>query len=1042
MLKLQYIICFLLCINSAFSQDWEEVEFNGQMLINESIVVDPYKDNSKCFLVSEGNIFYASESGLYKSSDMGKQWVKVREPFDNGRVKSIVKIDSFLFVTSVIGVYKSSDNGNSWTVVVKHKLRNLNHYDYNISEVLKFNGKYIVNSDGVLKESSDYGDTWKNFTIDHVSLKDWREQIVTGIAVIDKYLFIQCQDWFFRNNVTLRTENLTEWESLTYRYGYDEPTNFIYHHNSKDIFNRGMIFLPAYSIGVYKSSNLGKSWEISSQGFTLNSRFMKTIAYSDFVFVVTDSGLFRSTNEGDYWYLVNVTRSTEERVTNLYRIENTLFAICGDSSTIYKYIMRSIDNGKTWEYASYGINFRFVKASYNRGASHFFQNGIGFVFMFDEGLYFSKDGKNWVKYSNLKVGPYVHSLYVQDSGVYVANSSGIYSINRNSSIGKKINADSNLYPFLAFSKMKEYVWNKANIYSKQYNDSTWEKIFPSNSIDKFEDISTVYVWNELVYAVRRENSNNGEFNKLIQILRSQDEGKTWKNFEINIPNLKPYGQDSQFWLVDSVIIYSSNYGSYKSTNQGNSWTKISDNHVWMYLKCIWKNTYYNSYSFSFDVGNSWNPFPINPNGAASYILNEKNLLSSGWCYRKYEKYYQQESYIDFCDTIYRRMRQTYISTNYGKTWKQSIDDINGALVHLECRDSAYYLITSGYYNPTLLYRSIDGGERWLKIDGVLPPQRTFYYDSYPYQAYQNPIHSVKDSILYLGTIEGLYKINLNTINNGQITTNVLNRTQYCTGDYIEIDYKVERSKSIPKEVWIELSDEYGDFEHVTKLATLSRGQANKLITSIPMGIKPSEYYRVRVATSDSSFYLLDNGHDIQINPQSTVMAINGPDTVSYLSSEIVYFVDYEDGAKYEWEIISGNAQLLKQSQNIIGLSFGISGTVVLRVIKTNKYGCISKDMISITIQAPTNIDDENLFAYSVWPNPSSGSEELSIRFSQAIEHDIELEFVDLLGTVHATTLVERGRDASSLPIQHVQSGVYMLRMKTQNQVLIEKVIVQ
>jgi photosystem II stability/assembly factor-like uncharacterized protein len=1062
MLKLQYIICFLLCINLAFSQDWEEIGFNGQMLINESILYNPYNgDYSKSFIVSDENIFYASESGLYKSSDMGKEWSKVKEPFENTKVISIVKIDTLLFITSIIGVYKSSDNGNSWRVVLKHKLRNFEYYNYQISEVLKFNGKYIVNSDGVLKESSDYGDTWNDLTINHISLKDWREQIVSGISVIDKYLLIQSQDWFFGKGAIFRTENLVEWESLTGKEGNNNYTSFVFQNNSKDIYNRGILFVAMYQLGVIKSTNLGKSWQTSNQGLPIDGvgylRCVKTITYSDFVFVVTDSGLFRSTNEGDYWHKVNITKSIDERVTNIYQIENTLFAICGDTSTIYKYIMRSIDNGKTWEYASYGINFIPVNKSFNRflynwNTNHFFKYGSGYVFLFGEGLYFSKDGKNWVKYTQLKVGPDIRSLYIQDSAVYITNSSGIFWKNTNSSIGEKINVASNLYPFLAFSKEKEYAWNNASIYSKGYKDTIWTKILPSDSVTQYEDISKVYVWNELVYAVRWGKSNNDDWNKLTQILCSQDEGKTWKNFDITIPNLKSYDYDSDFMLVDSVIIYSSNNGSYKSTNHGKTWIKINEYQVWLNQKNILIGYSVNGTIISYNIGNSWENIPISPNSKIPNVVSESNLLRADWCYIKHEKYNQQSSYIDFCDTIYRRMRLTYISTNYGKTWKQSIDDIYGIPVHLEYQDSVHYLITTGYYNPTLLYRSIDGGERWLKINGALTPRTyntyTNYYDNpiydevYGRQAYQSPIHLLKDSILYLGTIEGLYKINLNTINNGQITTSVLNRTRYCTGDYIEIDYKVERSKSIPKEVWIELSNEYGDFEHATKLPTLSRGQANKLISSIPLDTKPSEYYRVRIATSDSSFYLLDNGHYIQINPQSTVMAINGPDTVSYLSSEIVYFVDYEDGAKYEWEIVSGNAQLLKQSQNIIGLSFGISGTVILKVVKTNKYGCISKDMISITIQAPTNIDDENLFAYSVWPNPSSGSEELSIRFSQAIEHDIELEFVDLLGTVHANTLVERGSDASSLPIQHVQSGVYMLRMKTQNQVFIEKVIVQ
>ena len=1008
MLKLQYIICFLLCINSAFSQDWEEVE---------SIRSTNFLKNHRSLLLTKNVSFLLRSDGLYRSLNNGESWSKQSYHFNNRTVLSITNIDSLFYVTTLNSVYQSTDYGLTWNQMLKYSnSKSINSGSQ--STVIECNKSIYVQLHDALFTSTDFGQKWTRMEVPITSQENFYiKKIGNNI-----FLFSSMNG---TNRKSFRYQEGLAWVSVDNSLIINElhisARGYIYTTNGKE---------------VYRSNNYGDDYEKVTTGMLEDISINDLLLHRDCIYASTNVGLYRSTNDGDTWQLLNTTTSSKEYILMMYSTVRTLFVATYNDTDSKYHLKLSTDQGSTWEYSGFGMS----EISSYESLPIINQDDAGYLSLTKSGMYRSKNGKTWSKIENVSISPVINSIYKKDSTYYIVTEGNLYTKSSKSDKWLLTLSGKNISPRIILSDNKIYCYNYSKLFSKKHNEDKWEVIWPLDTNQEI-DYYNVYVSGTTVYLVKWQ-----------EILQSKNEGETWENITLSLPNRYLSDLPSSFFVSDSTLVLgSTNFvNSYISNDHGTSWKILSNNIPTVVNFNGYFISGFGAFSISSDNGLSWKEFNYpQVNKIQSSIFQSgsqlKDVLLAQSCPNELGDFSN-------CDSLKKHNTNIYTSSNHGTTWNKSTYEEIQPYVY-RVTDSTFYLMA--YSNKSLqyldnslsLFRSIDNGKRWMRIASALRKDEVYYGNS-NYEIFTT-IGNFIPTVLFEGDTTivftsncGLYKLDLKKIDKPQITTSYLNRTQYCTGDYIEIDYKVERSKSIPKDVWIELSDEYGDFDHATKLTTLSRVQGNKLISSIPLDTKPSEYYRLRVATSDSSFYLLDNGHDIQINPQSTVMAINGPDTVSYLSSEIVYFVDYEDGAKYEWEIVSGNAQLLKQSQNIIGLSFGISGTVVLRVIKTNKYGCISKDMISISIQAPTNIDDENLFAYSVWPNPSSGSEELSIRFSQAIEHDIELEFVDLLGTVHATTLVERGRDASSLPIQHVQSGVYMLRMKTQNQVFIEKVIVQ
>lgn len=173
-------------------------------------------------------------------------------------------------------------------------------------------------------------------------------------------------------------------------------------------------------------------------------------------------------------------------------------------------------------------------------------------------------------------------------------------------------------------------------------------------------------------------------------------------------------------------------------------------------------------------------------------------------------------------------------------------------------------------------------------------------------------------------------------------------------------------------------------------------------------------------------------------PQPT---ISGNSEVLEQEKGLVYSVQLENGSSYEWSIVSGDATITTKSGQLVVVNVGIKGSVILKVVQTNKDGCVNEAQFVITVKSPSGITGEVQSLFSIYPNPTGESNQILIDFTETLHQDISIELLDILGTVHYSNIIQAGSESCRFPIQGMSSGMYVIRIRMNNQVFIEKLII-
>jgi hypothetical protein len=64
-----------------------------------------------------------------------------------------------------------------------------------------------------------------------------------------------------------------------------------------------------------------------------------------------------------------------------------------------------------------------------------------------------------------------------------------------------------------------------------------------------------------------------------------------------------------------------------------------------------------------------------------------------------------------------------------------------------------------------------------------------------------------------------------------------------------------------------------------------------------------------------------------------------------------------------------------------------------------------------------------------------------VRFAEIPNQDVSIELLDILGSIHYSNTLQAGSESCTIPVQGLNSGMYMLRVRMNNEVFIEKVMV-
>ena len=181
-----------------------------------------------------------------------------------------------------------------------------------------------------------------------------------------------------------------------------------------------------------------------------------------------------------------------------------------------------------------------------------------------------------------------------------------------------------------------------------------------------------------------------------------------------------------------------------------------------------------------------------------------------------------------------------------------------------------------------------------------------------------------------------------------------------------------------------------------------------------------------------------------ISPKDTVVLIQ--------TNARLYAKSSNESSTYQWQTNLGTGfqdiQEVYQytgtrtpNLNISNCSFFNDKQPFRCLIMTN--GCEDTTQSAI-LSIRTNVSVEDVFdntRLSISPNPIGGTDQFIVRFADIPYQDITIELLDILGSIHYSNTIQAGSESFTIPVQGLSSGMYMLRVRMNNEVLIEKVIV-
>ncbi len=223
------------------------------------------------------------------------------------------------------------------------------------------------------------------------------------------------------------------------------------------------------------------------------------------------------------------------------------------------------------------------------------------------------------------------------------------------------------------------------------------------------------------------------------------------------------------------------------------------------------------------------------------------------------------------------------------------------------------------------------------------------------------------------------------------------------------------------------------------------------------------YYRCN--ESDDKYYLCDatgnnrtgtmfSGTKCVLSERSDYLTLISPKDTTVLIQTDAFMKAGTNNAisTFQWQTNTGTG--FSNLQNVYQYSGVTTNTLRIEnctsanhnqpfrcIISTN--GCLDTTAISV-LAVRTNVSvegDGQVFKFTISPNPTGEADQFLVRFAELPNHDISIEMLDILGSIHYSNTIQAGSESFTIPVQGLSSGMYMLRVRMNNEVYIEKVVV-
>jgi photosystem II stability/assembly factor-like uncharacterized protein len=455
--------------------------------------------------------------------------------------------------------------------------------------------------------------------------------------------------------------------------------------NVNTFYQRGdVLFAGTTPRGVFKSSDHGVTWVAANNGITERNVFSLT-ANSQFLFAGTDSGVFRSPDNGVTWQRANF--GIESKFVYSFLFANG-FLFAGTSGGLYK----SSNNGASWTDANGSALNSSIIHDITFSAPHLIASADNLIFYSDD------NGNSWNYNSR---SPFIlgnnPSFFTNGDSIIITSGPVIFrSFDGGINWGRSINVstDATIDGIVTAGKYIVAGTPSGLFYSPNFGAS-WQSI-AAHGIrhGKYFD-----------HKFYRSGSNFLLAYDEIGIGYSSDSGRNWN---YTLQGFPPAAS------IDDALTFSNNTllsgthgdGVYKSTNAGNTWTKIgtsnnldtlSNSNIFSILRTnnvILAGTCGNGLYRSADNGVTWSHITAGlPNQQGTGFLCVHALAKTN------------TAILTGTD------QGLFYSNDVGLTWNAT--SLNGKdVVGVAANDSVACAAIENFIGPSEIYRSVNNPSLW------------------------------------------------------------------------------------------------------------------------------------------------------------------------------------------------------------------------------------------------------------------------------------------------------------------------------------------
>ena len=251
---------------------------------------------------SKSSVFLGvNAEDVYRSSNNGSSWTKIDSGLVHVNLKAFAQIGNTLFAGTdgSMGVYKSTDDGITW-LPANTGLASTNVYALAVSGTALLAA--TIEGAGIYR-STDNGNTW---TAANTGLNNKK---VFSLTAIGASVFAGTELGVYRS-----TDNGVNWTSVNTEL--------------KSVFSLATIGSRIFAgdrggKGLFLSTDNGSTWIEVNSGLGTSKSIYTLNAIGTHLYAGTGSGVFESTNNGNYWRVIGLS---DKVVSSFTIFGNTLFA--------------------------------------------------------------------------------------------------------------------------------------------------------------------------------------------------------------------------------------------------------------------------------------------------------------------------------------------------------------------------------------------------------------------------------------------------------------------------------------------------------------------------------------------------------------------------------------------------------------------------------------------------------------------------------------------------------------------------------------------